>query len=88
MAKEARACGLGLEPHLLKRMQPDYRARQHNEYKGFYKAMRRKHVRDLEPLLHVSVKQRWEDERVKYKSPGLQQLIERVGWAGVTLVDS
>ena len=87
MAKEAQACGLGLESHLLKRIQPDYTGRQHNEYKGFYRAMRRKLVRGVEPLLHVSVKQRWEDPQVKYTSPGLKALIERVGWEGITLVE-
>src|SRR5690554_742085 len=38
MAREAQACGLGLEPHFLLRLNPDYAGRQHNEYKGFYKA--------------------------------------------------
>ena len=87
MASEAQACGLGLEPHLLKRMQPDYAGTQHNEYKGFYKAMRRKQVRVVERQVHVSVKQRWEDQQVKYNSPGLKQLVERLGWEGITLVD-
>src|SRR5690554_1323113 len=86
MAKEAQACGLGLEPHFFQRLKPDYAGRQHNEYKGFYKAMGRKHVRPVEPLVHVSVRQRWEARGVKYKSPGLAELVDRVGWDGLTLV--
>ena len=56
MAREAQACGLGLEPHFLLRLNPDYAGRQHNEYKGFYKAMGRKHVRAVEPVVHESVR--------------------------------
>lgn len=88
MAKEAEACGLALEPHLLLRMSPDYTGPKHNEYKGFYKAMGRKHTRQPEPLLHVSVKQRWQDDAVKYQSPGLKALIERLGWDGIELEGS
>lgn len=87
MADEAALHGLALEPYLLRRFNPDYAGRMHNEYKGFYRAMGRKHVRTVEPLLHASVKQRWEDETVKYKSPGLAGLVKRVGWEGVTLVE-
>lgn len=87
MADEAALHGLALEPYLLQRFNPDYAGRMHNEYKGFYRAMGRKHVRTVEPLLHASVKQRWEDETVKYKSPGLADLVKRVGWEGVTLVE-
>lgn len=65
---------------------PDYAGRQHNEYKGFYKALGRKHVRVVEPVLHVSVGQRWEGVPVKYKSLGLIMLIDRVGWSGITVV--
>ena len=68
-------------------MAPDYAGPQHNEYKGFYKAMRRKHVRAVEPLIHASVKQRWEDESIGYKSPGLSELIGQGGWSGVKVVD-
>ncbi|WP_128082428.1 DUF2235 domain-containing protein [Halomonas sp. KX33721] len=85
MAEEAEACGLALEPHLLLRMNPDYTGPKHNEYKGFYKAMRRKHTRQPEPLLHVSVKQRWQDDAVKYQSPGLRALVEQLGWEGIEL---
>ena len=88
MAKEAEACGLALEPHLLLRMNPDYAGPKHNEYKGFYKAMGRKHIRQPEPLLHVSVKQRWQDDAVKYQSPGLKALVARLGWDGIKLEGS
>ncbi|NWO04464.1 MAG: DUF2235 domain-containing protein [Alteromonadaceae bacterium] len=87
MAREAQACGLALEPHLFQRMNPDYTGPRHNEYKGFYRAMRRKHTRQPEPCLHVSVKHRWQDPAVKYHSPGLRALIEDVGWGGVELIE-
>ena len=86
MAREAQACGLGLEPHFLLRLNPDYAGRQHNEYKGFYKAMGRKHVRAVESVVHESVRRRWEDDSVRYKSPGLGELVGRLGWGGVSLV--
>ena len=82
MVREAQACGLGLEPHFLLRLNPDYAGRQHNEYKGFYKAMGRKRVRAVEPVVHESVRRRWEDDSVPYKSPGLAELVGRVGWDG------
>ncbi|MGC8121862.1 DUF2235 domain-containing protein [Marinobacter sp. VGCF2001] len=85
MAKEVQTCGLALERHFVWRLNPDYAGKQHNEYKGFYKAMGRKTVRPVLPVLHESVKQRWQDAAVKYKSPGLAELIRRVGWAGIEL---
>ena len=88
MAKEAQTCGLGLEPHFLLRLNPDYAGRKHNEYKGFYRAMGRKSVRPVEPVLHESVQQRWEDAASKYNSPGLKALLERVGWGGALLVSN
>lgn len=86
MTHEAQACGLGLEPHLFGRMNPDYAGPRHNEYKGFYKAMRRKHVRPPEPVVHVSVKRRWQDDSVPYKSPSLADLIQRLGWDRIEVV--
>jgi hypothetical protein len=47
-----------------------------------------KHTRQPEPLLHVSVKQRWQDDALKYQSPGLKALIERLGWDGIELEGS
>lgn len=75
-----------LEPHFLLRLNPDYAGRKHNEHKGCYKAMGRKFIRPVQPVLHVSVKKRRQDVAVAYKSPGLAELIERVWWGGVTVV--
>jgi uncharacterized protein (DUF2235 family) len=86
MAREAVACGLGLEPHFCQRLKPSHAGRQHNEYKGFYRAMRRRYVRAVEPVVHSSVRQRWEDAGVGYRSPGLAALVKDVGWAGLKVV--
>lgn len=88
MADEAQACGLVLEPHFIWRLNPDYAGRQHNEYKGFYRAMRRKSIRQVGPLLHQSVRQRREDDNVPYHSPALERFLQKNGddWARVALV--
>ena len=88
MAREAEACGLAPAPHFLKGLEPDYAGPQHNEYKGFYRAMRRKIVRDVEPVVHVSVRQRWQDPAVGYKSEALRGLLKRLGedWDGVEII--
>ena len=88
LAGEAETCGLVFEPHFVERLSPDHAGPQHNEYKGFYRAMSRRLIREVEPVLHVSVKQRWEDAAVDYTSQALQQLLERLGgdWGRVKLV--
>lgn len=88
MAREAGHCGLSLASHFHDRLAPDHAGRQHNEYKGFYRAMRRRVIREVEPVLHVSVRQRWDDAGVKYPSPALKRLLERVNgdWERVRLV--
>nr|WP_180323081.1 DUF2235 domain-containing protein [Marinobacter adhaerens] len=90
MAREAQACGLALEPYFMEDLDPDYAGQMHNEYKGFYRVMRRKYVREVQPVIHESVKKRWEDEAVKYLSPALKDLLERVNgdWNQVELVAS
>lgn len=89
LAKEAAAFGLGFEPHFLAAMKPDHRGKQHNEYKGFYKIMRRSETRQVEPVLHISVKKRWEDAAVRYSSPALKRLLDSVGndWSRIRLVN-
>ncbi|MBV0932287.1 DUF2235 domain-containing protein [Marinobacterium weihaiense] len=89
LAREAQRCGLALAPHFLQRLAPNHAGRQHNEYKGFYRVMRRRLIRDVEPVLHASVKQRWDDEGVTYRSPALQRLLTRLGhdWSRVRLVE-
>lgn len=89
MAAEAVACGLAFEPHFTEALQPDYTARQHNEYKGFYRAMRRQAVREMQPNVHESVRHRWEDPAVKYNSPALNTLLaEQGGWDAVEIVSA
>ncbi|XKH01346.1 DUF2235 domain-containing protein [Marinobacter nauticus] len=88
LMREAEACGLAFKPYLDDRLAPDYAGKLHNEYKGFYRAMRRRVVRDVEPVVHVSVKRRWEDERVRYPSPALRGLLENVGgdWGKIQVI--
>lgn len=89
MVEEARAAGLALEPHVTGDLKGDHRGKQHNEYKGFYRAMRRSLVRNVEPVLHRSVYERWQAPGVRYTSPALRALLESVGedWGRITLVD-
>lgn len=88
IATEAEATGLVLEPHLYEDLRPDYRASKHNEYKGFYRVMRRSQVRKVETALHRSVKQRWEDSTVRCASPALKRLLKDLGdnWQKITLI--
>jgi len=89
LASEAVALGLCLEAHFLNSLKPDHRGKQHNEYRGFYRVMRRRQVREVQPLLHSSVHRRWADKKLKYNSPALKQLLKRLDgdWSRITLVD-
>lgn len=89
LADEAQRLGLTCEQHFLDALAPDHRGKQHNEYNGFYRALRRSMVRDVEPILHVSVKHRWEDAGTRYRSPALRKLLDAIGgdWSQTTLVD-
>lgn len=89
LAREAQVCGLAFAHHFIDRLSPDHAGPQHDEYKGFYRAMRRRLIREVEPVLHVSVKQRWEDAGVEYRSRALQQMLNRVegDWSRVRLVE-
>lgn len=86
---EADKCGLAFEPHLVDDLQPDHLGKQHNEYTGFYKIMRRSEVRRVEPVLHRSVWERWQALGSKYRSPALRQLLDSVDgdWSRIRLVD-
>lgn len=88
LAREADTCGLAFEPHFLDNLAPDHTGPQHNEYKGFYRAMRRRIVREVEPVVHVSVRRRWEDDGIRYRSPALRGLLENVGgdWGKIQVI--
>ena len=90
LAKEAESCGLVFEPHFFQGLKPNYAGRQHNEYKGFYRVMRRRSVREVEPVLHESVKKRWDDGSVTYKSAALKDLLKRFDgdWSKIEVVGS
>ncbi|SDU08838.1 DUF2235 domain-containing protein [Halopseudomonas salegens] len=89
LAREAMACGLALEAHFLDGLAPDHAGKQHNEYKGFYRAMRRRFIREVEPVLHASVKARWLDQQLNYKSPALREMLQRLGddWEHVKVIE-
>ena len=87
MAREAEAAGLRFEPHFMAQLQPDHRAKQHNEYKGVYKLLGRGEDRRVEPCLHQSVRQRWDEPDLTLRSPALRALLDRLGgdWSRITL---
>ncbi|MBA4501508.1 DUF2235 domain-containing protein [Marinobacterium marinum] len=89
LVNEAGRCGLQFESHFLQGLLPDHAGPQHNEYRGFYRAMRRRAVRQVEPVLHVSVRQRRDDPRLRYRSPALQAMLARLkgDWSGVRWVE-
>ncbi|MBP0048099.1 DUF2235 domain-containing protein [Marinobacterium sp. AK62] len=89
LAREAENCGLALMPHFLDDLSPDHTGRLHNEYRGFYRLLRRRAVRDIEPVLHISVQQRWQDQSVRYSSPALTALLAQVDndWKRVRMVE-
>jgi len=72
----------------LDNLAPDHTGPQHNEYKGFYRVMRRRIVRKVEPVVHVSVKRQWEDDEVSYRSPALRGVLENVGvnWGKIRVI--
>ena len=84
---EAGKFGLQAEAHLLGSIQPNYKGRKHDEYKGLF-ALRGKTDRNLEPIVHQSVKDRWDDPTVKYQSPALEQLLNSVNrdWNKIQLI--
>ncbi|PCC98349.1 DUF2235 domain-containing protein [Halopseudomonas pelagia] len=89
ICREAQSAGLHLEAHLQAQLQPNHLGSKHNEYKGFYRIMRRSRVRVPEAQLHRSVRKRWEDPAAKYSSPGLRQLLKQIkdDWSKVSLFD-
>ena len=89
LANEAAACGLAFAPHFLDGLAPDHAGPQHNEYTGFYRAMRRHAVRQVEPVLHASVRQRLNDPAIRYHSPALQALQARIkgDWTQIRWVE-
>lgn len=88
MLGEARAAGLALEPYLSGEVRKNPFARQHNEYKGLYR-LRGEKVREIQPPVHVSVKERWDDDSQHYRtrSRPLAALLDSVGgdWSQIPL---
>jgi uncharacterized protein (DUF2235 family) len=89
MVREAQACGLRFAPHFVDDLKPDCAGRQHNEYTGAYRALRRSIVRTISYTLHRSVKQRFDALGEKYRSPALRQLLDSVDgdWGRIELED-
>jgi hypothetical protein len=89
LAREAEQCGLTFEPHVVDDLAPDHTGPLHNEYKGFYRVLRRRIVREVEPVVHISVRHRWQDHSVRYSSPALMALLARVNndWERVRVVE-
>ena len=87
MIQEATACGLAFETHFVRAIQPDPLAKQHNEYKGVFKAMG-KETRQISGPIHISVKKRWDNNAYDYqkKSRALKNLLETVDWEDIELI--
>lgn len=80
IVREAERCELVLEAHFVRDLKPDHRGPLHNEYKGLYRVLRRKANREIGiPMIHRSVKQRWEDRAVPYKSPVFKAVLDQAG---------
>lgn len=88
MLAEAASFGLAVEPHLAAGITPDPRAKLNNSYKHIFK-LRGKALRKVAPMVHASVKTRWDDPAVTYKSPALEQLLTSVNydWSRITVVN-
>lgn len=89
MVQEAEACGLRFAAHFIGDLKPDCRGRQHNEYTGAYRVLRRATVRTVAPKLHRSVRQRFDALGDEYRSPALRRLLDSVGgdWGQIELVE-
>jgi len=88
---EATEAQLRVEEHLTASIFPDPADRQHNEYKGFYRRLGRKAVRQLPTgsRVHRSVKQRWDAVPGYRKSQALETFLARVDndWSAVDLAE-
>ncbi|MCB1663377.1 MAG: DUF2235 domain-containing protein [Pseudomonadales bacterium] len=88
--KQASSFGLEFEPHLLNAIKPDPLDKAHDERKGIYLA-RKNFVRKVNGPVHISVKQRWDQNPYNYqnKSKALSELLTSVNqvWSNVELED-
>ena len=84
MIKEARAAGLAFESHLHKRLKPRADARLHKSRKHIYRS-KRPFYRPINHgkgkiLIHKSVKERWDNQNLKYKPKNLAEYVNANGW--------
>ena len=83
MINEAEKPGLSFEKHLKSRLKGDHLARQHQEYKGFFKVLG-KHTRQIpdHTFVHQSVKERFEEMQT-YRPDTLKKVVNN-GWLNMT----
>jgi uncharacterized protein (DUF2235 family) len=90
MIKEARSAGLQFEPHIQQAYAPNPLDKQHDEFKGIYRARIDRYVRDITGPIHSSVKERCEDEPLDYarKSKAMRKLLKAAGndWKNIEVV--
>ncbi|KAA9134177.1 DUF2235 domain-containing protein [Marinihelvus fidelis] len=67
MVDEASAFGLGFEAHALERIRPDHAGQLYNSRRNIYR-LRGRHDRTITGPVHISVKQRWDDDVASYRS--------------------
>jgi hypothetical protein len=68
MIREAEISGLTFEPFISKDLSPNPLDKQHDEYKGIYRARRKRYVRQITGPIHSSVKKRCDDGTLGYAS--------------------
>ena len=84
MITEANKVGLNFEDHLLKAIKGNYKAKQHEEYQGFFKLLGDR-VRKIykHTFIHKSVKERYDSIR-DYKPDPIKQYVKKYGWSNLT----
>jgi len=83
MVEEAEAAGLAIEPHLHESLNPSVEAPVHRSRRKIYRFRRRYRrpieKKDLELLIHQSVKDRWQADP-DYRPPMLKEYLDKHGW--------
>lgn len=91
MMREAQSFGLQFEPHPTSALKHDFKAPQHNEYKGVYRLCGKPSVRPVTGPVHETVKLRCEKNVNDYqkRSPALTQALDQAGgnWAEIRTVN-
>lgn len=90
MIKEAKSAGLQFEKHIENVFEANPLDKQHDEFKGIYKARIKRFVRKIDGPIHESVKARCDDQALNYatKSRAMKKLLKSVAqdWSKIEIV--